>query len=226
MLRVRAPFARRFPPALMSPGVPMRSPPRLAPRGVPSHLATLLLLAAAPLGAQATQLQIASNSKITIFGTSNVHNWDCSTSDFDVKIEVPASARADLGKEVSAIDVTIPVDKIECGHKGMADNMRKAMDAKKYPTIRFRSTSYTAMPAKSGDAYEATIKGTLTIHGVDKPATLKATVWPDGKGSARAEGSTEIVTTDFGVQPVKALMGTIRTGDRATIVLTLHAHVK
>jgi polyisoprenoid-binding protein YceI len=136
---------------------------------------------------------------------------------------VPGTGGAPLGQAATAIDVTIPVANIDCGNKGMTENLRKAMDASRHPTVRFRMSSYSAAKAAGGSAYEGTLKGTLTIKGTEKPITMKATVTPDGSGGVRAEGSTELETTEYGVPAVKALMGTIKTGTRITIVVTLNA---
>jgi hypothetical protein len=39
----------------------------------------------------------------------------------------------------------------------------------------------------------------------------------DGKGGLRATGVSTFKMTDFGVKPVTALLGTIRTGDAVTV---------
>jgi polyisoprenoid-binding protein YceI len=56
----------------------------------------------------------------------------------------------------------------------------------------------------------------LTVNGVEKPVMLDATI--SGEPIAlRAVGTTKFRMTDFGVKPVTALMGTIRTGDEITV---------
>lgn len=184
----------------------------------------LIALAAVTSSAagQPDRLRIDPRSKITILGTSNVHKWDCSTSAFTAIIDAPHAPGGDIGKEVTKIDVTIPVKSLDCGERKMNENLRKAMRVEQHPNVEFSMTSY-ATGAKTAGAYEATIAGRLTINGVTKPVELKATVTPDGKGGVRAEGSTEIRTPDHDVAPVKALLGTVRTGERVTIVVTIIA---
>jgi polyisoprenoid-binding protein YceI len=184
-------------------------------------LALTFLPARAP--GQTVRGQIAPGSRIVINGTSNVHKWDCFTTRFTAVIEAAASPPSEVGKALGALDVTVPVRDIDCGHGGMTSNLRKAMHADQHPDVRFRMSSYEATAVRGGAAYDATIAGMLTINGVEKPVTVKATVVPDGKGGGRAEGSVDIRTTDYGVKPVRALMGSIRTGDRVTVVLTVVA---
>ena len=186
-----------------------------------SIVAVLALAAAAPLMAQApAKLNVAGTSKITILGTSNLHAWECSTSKFETTIEVPAGSK-EIGKAVTAVVAEIPVNQIDCEHGGMAGNLQKAMHADKNPTIRYRMTGYQATP--EAGAYAATLKGVLTINGVDKPLDLKATVTPDGKGNATAVSSVAIHTPDFGVERVSAFFGRIKTGEDVTIKLEIKA---
>ena len=187
--------------------------------------AVLLIAVATTVGAQSIKLTIDPKSKLTILGTSNVHKWDCSTSTLRSTIEAPRAAAPNVGKEVTHGKVTIPVASLDCGEKKMNENLRKAMDAEKFPNVEFEMTSYTAAAvAKTASVYEASIRGSLTIHGVTKPVEIKATVTPDGNGGVRLEGSTEVRTPDYGVERVKAMLGTIRTGETVTIVLSLIAN--
>jgi polyisoprenoid-binding protein YceI len=173
--------------------------------------------------AQKIKGQLAPGSRIVISGTSNVHKWDCSTTKFTADIEAPASAPNEVGRMVSALEVTIPVRDIDCGNGGMTSNLRKAMHADQHPDVRFRMSSYEASAMSGGTSYDAVLSGQLTINGVEKPIQVRATVTPDGRGGVRAEGSVDLRTTDYDVQPVRALLGSIRTGDRVTIILTVVA---
>lgn len=184
-------------------------------------VAVLALATAAPLMAQApAKLTVAGTSKITILGTSNLHNWECSTSRFQTTIEVPAGTK-EIGKAVTAVVAEVPVKQIDCEHRGMAGNLQKAMNADQNPTVRYRMTGYQATPENG--AFAATLKGFLTINGVEKPVDLTATVTPDGKGSVTAVSSIVIHTPDFNVQPVSAMFGRIKTGETVTIKLEISA---
>ena len=198
----------------------------MAPTQVPNFmrsLAPLLVAFVAPgLFAQSVRLNVDAGSKITILGTSNVHKWDCSTSSFTTTLEALPAPPAGGRREVTRLRVIIPVASLDCGEKKMNENLRKAMNAEAQPYVTFEMTSYDATPVKAEGGYGATVKGSLSINGVTKPIQIKATVSPDGKG-VRAEGSTEIHTPDYGVAPVKAMLGAIRTGATVTVVLTLIA---
>lgn len=77
----------------------------------------------------------------------------------------PANPAADK------LDVTVPVDSVLTTVPKLTGELKgdKWFDAAKYPTAEFVSTKVTLAGRAS-----AIINGTLTLHGVTKPITLKA----------------------------------------------------
>lgn len=69
------------------------------------------------------------------------------------------------------LDVTIPVDSVLTTVPKLTGELKgeKWFDAAKYPVAEFKSTKITLAGAAG-----AVISGTLTLHGVTKPITLKA----------------------------------------------------
>jgi len=180
------------------------------------RIAILLVASAATLGAQNARVNLAPTSSIRVEGTSNVHAWHLATSTFTSDIELAAPASA--GSKVEAVTLSIPVTSLKSGKGGLDKNTYKALNAEKYPEITFRLTSYVS-EAKGG-VFVAKVGGMLTVSGVEKPVTLDATL--SGEPAAlQAVGSTTFRMTDFGIKPVTALMGTIRTGDEVTIKFEL-----
>jgi len=68
----------------------------------------------------------------------------------------------------SSVDVTIDVNTLNTGDANRDAHVKSAefLDAEKYPTITFKSTSI----AKDGDGLR--VKGDLTVHGVTKEVVL------------------------------------------------------
>lgn len=176
------------------------------------QLAVLLIASAASLGAQTARISLAGTSTIRVEGTSNVHAWHLATSTFTSSIEMAAPVAP--GSEVESVTLTIPVTSLKSGKGGLDRNTYKALNAEQHPNISFRMTSYAAEP-KDG-AFAATVGGTLTVNGVTRDVILRAMI--SGEAAAlQAVGGTKFNMTDFGVKPVTALMGTIRTGNEVTI---------
>ena len=70
----------------------------------------------------------------------------------------------------SVVDVTLDVAGAQAGFIFATEAMKSArvLDARRHPTIRFRSTSVT------GSLARATVRGELTIKGITRPVTLQA----------------------------------------------------
>lgn len=107
------------------------------------------------------------------------------------------------------VDVTIPVSKVTTASAGLTQHLLKAAPADGKPDFfgaspadaRFVSTKVTPR------GQEATIDGQLTLNGVTRPVTLKASFYGAGKMPAQMggkenvgfEAETTIRRSDFGI---------------------------
>jgi polyisoprenoid-binding protein YceI len=178
--------------------------------------AVLTLSAIATLGAQSAPITLTPTSMVRIEGTSNVHAWHAETATLNAKIEVAAPVEA--GSKVQAVTLSIPVMSLKSGKGGLDKNMYKAMHAQQHPNITYRMTSFSSRPENG--AYAAVVTGMLTVNGIEKEVSLDAVLSGDAQ-ALKAVGSTKFKMTDFGIKPVTALLGTIRTGDEVTIKFEL-----
>jgi len=110
----------------------------------------------------------------------------------------------------SKLDVTIPVDSIITTVPKLTDELKgdKWFDVAKFPQATFTSTSVALTP--SG---EATITGSLTLHGVTKPVVLHAHLLGAGVNpidkmyTVGFQASGTIKRTDFGVSMYAPALG-------------------
>ncbi len=102
----------------------------------------------------------------------------------------------------SSLTVTIPISSIDTGVARLDEDLRGAdfFDAAKFPTATFKSTRVRRV-----GAHGLKVDGTLTIHGVTKPAILDVTinkigVHPmGGRPAAGFDATTTIKRSDFGI---------------------------
>jgi len=94
--------------------------------------------------------------------------------------------------ETSKISASIEVSTIATGFFLKNTHVQNALDADKYPLIRFESTSVT----KSGDAYNA--EGKLTMKGVTKSIIIHFTFEDKGK-SGVFNGGFKIIPKEFNI---------------------------
>ena len=156
-------------------------------------------------------MNLLEESKLWVGGTSSVRGWECKATVFTANIESAPNATATVlagEKAVGNVDLTIPVEKMECGNGQMNGHMRKALKMDEHPQIAFRMTSYEL--ARSQDALVATIDGTLTLGGTEKPVQLVSMATSTPEGALRVSGTYSFKMTDFGLKPPTLMFGRIK----------------
>ena len=169
-----------------------------------------LLLAQAPLA--------IDTAKITIAGTSNVHDYTATTTSAKVtRVQLGDAAPGpavweDVQKPggLQAFDLAIPATTLKSEKDGLDKNMYKALKAEKHPQITF------SMKRMEGTPGALKAVGTLTVAGVAKEVTLPLQTARAGE-NLRVTGALAVLMPDFGIDPPKALMGMVRADPKIKI---------
>lgn len=184
-------------------------------------LAFGLCLNGTALFAQAPPAPLAlSKTKVTINGTSNVHDWTAATSTVRVaQAQVAAEAKGASFWDavvkpggIQAFEVVVPVTTLTSPRSGLDKNMYKALKSDQHKDITFRLKGLTA----KATAGAFTAAGVLRVAGVDRDVTLNITLGRSGNNLV-VRGSTEVLMPDFGIDPPRALLGTVRSSPNVTI---------
>jgi polyisoprenoid-binding protein YceI len=175
-------------------------------------IACLFLLAGSSVFGQ--QAYTLKSHKISVDGTSSLHDWtsDVTKVGWSGKLTVEGK----IVKAISDVIVTIAVTDIKSEKGGMMDDKTyEAFNWEKYPTITFNLKGATI----TGSTIKA--NGTLTMAGVTKPIVMNVAskVLPDG--SVHLSGSQPINMKDYKMTPPKAVMGTIKVGEKVTLLFEL-----
>jgi hypothetical protein len=162
-----------------------------------------------------------ASARVSLEGTSNIHAYTASTNTVRVTaIEIAGAPEGDVLEHVlgpdglKAFEVVIPVASLSSPKDGIDKNMHKALKAQEHPDITFRLRRLEAVDG----AYRAT--GGLTIAGVEKEVTLNLQVERTRTGLA-ITGAIDLLMTDFGVTPPKAMLGMLKTNPKVRIHLDL-----
>jgi polyisoprenoid-binding protein YceI len=176
-------------------------------------LPTALLLAALALaGWQAVErLAFQQGSRITVAGTSTVHDWACTAASVTGTLDGAATDAALTG--LTALTVTVPVNALDCENGTMNGKLREALGAS---ALRFTLGS-ARVGSVNGGRFGVDATGQLTIHGTTRAQRIQAQGQALGGGRFRFTGSFPVVMSEFGVSPPTAMMGALRTGDRVTV---------
>ena len=185
-------------------------------------LTAALATVASQAAAQSTKMTVRPESKVTLAGSSNVHDWACNSSSFNASIELDSTYQVkpltSVAKPITKVVVSIPVRSLKCGHGKMDDNMYKALKADEFPEIKYALDSYEISKDRTtADSFVAITIGEVTVAG--KTAKVEIPIVAERKegGAMTGEGTVKLLMTDFGIKPPVALLGTLRTKNEIEI---------
>jgi hypothetical protein len=165
-------------------------------------------------------LTLASGS-LSIAGTSNVHAYTASTAVVRVtRVQLAAGVAGpsfwdDVVKPgaVEAFEIAIPAASLSSPKKDLDKNMHKALKVTQHQDITFRLVRLEARPGAPG-AFRGI--GVLQIAGIDQEVTLDLTTRKTDAG-LQVHGALNLLMTDFGITPPKAMLGMLKTDPKVTV---------
>jgi hypothetical protein len=150
--------------------------------------------------------------KVTISGTSTMHDWESDVEKVDCKGSFTiVNNKLD---DIRDVVVKIPVTSIKSPKGKMMDNKTyEAFNYEKYPFIVFTLNS------KKVNENNGTIdlKGTLSMAGVAKGIEVTASYKLLQKGDLHITGSKKLTMSDFKMEPPTAMMGAIKVADDVVV---------
>ena len=157
---------------------------------------------------------ITSESKVTVDGTSNIHDWTIEAKTMNGAVNYTKEA-GEL-KSINKLDFYVDVNQLKSGKKGMDENTVKALDGKINKTIAFKLTKVLKITKTDENTFTVDAQGNLTVKGKTKLINQTFTVKLVGN-KIIFSGKQKIDMTTFGVEPPKALLGSIKTGKDVTV---------
>jgi hypothetical protein len=190
----------------------------------------LALACAASLQAEMTKYAGKPGSKVTVEGTSTVHDWKVEGGiisgfmELDSKIKIGA-APGDVapGKVDAKVEAKIPVRSLK-SYKDVMDNiMYDAMKQTNFASIEFKLKTLTlkAKPANAEDPWEFDAVGDLTVAGKAKEVTMPVKMDKAKDGKVRVLGTVSVKMTDFDITPPAPKVPglNIKTGDEVKLAI-------
>ena len=163
-----------------------------------------------------TAMVAVSSASVTLAGTSNIHDYSATTSTVRLTgarvVQPVADADGLLAPgAVEGFEVAVPAATLVSDKDGLNKNMHKALLADKHPNIVFR---LARIEAGAGGALKAV--GTLQIAGKAKEMAFDLTTERQAS-SLKISGRTNLLMTDFGIAPPKAMLGMLKTDPKVTV---------
>lgn len=180
----------------------------------------LLVAGTVVTGEQAAGPLSIGSGKVSIAGTSNVHDYSAATTTIrltQVRVTSQATGAA-LWNEVvtpgvlQAFSIVVPAETLTSGDKGLDKNMYKALMTAQHPDISFALTKLDAGATPA--VLRAT--GTLTLAGVKREVAFDIATQVRN-GLLVVTGTVPLVMTDYGVKPPKAMLGMLKTDPKVTV---------
>lgn len=177
-------------------------------------LKKILLLAGVQLAAIAGIAQVKyhakDNLKITVNGTSTMHDWHMKASQGEVNASFVINPAGQI-TGLSALSFTMPAEALKSEKTSMDKNAYKSLKTGQYPTLTYVLNSATI----TGNAIKC--QGKLTLAGNTQDAELLAAVKANADGTLTVTGSKKISMKDYKIDPPSFMMGTIKTGNDITL---------
>jgi len=167
-------------------------------------IAAILLLTVGLASAQGNKFKVSEKSKMLIEGTSNLRDWG---------VEVPV-IKGDATIDANSVELfsfTIKVNEMKGTVSGMMEHVKKALKADANPEIRFS----LAKPGKLENG-KSKVEANITAAGKTKLFEIEGNVKKEGNAYV-ITGSKAMKMTDFGIEPPKALLGTVKAADAINI---------
>ncbi|GAA5225120.1 YceI family protein [Membranihabitans marinus] len=179
----------------------------------------VLLLSTLYLGAQNVEsFTLKPTSKLSVTGTSTLHDWECVVDRVDGSVQ----AVLENGQvvEIKDFNFSFKVKDLKSGKSVMDGKTYDALNEKSNPII-----SYTIISVTFKNAHEVMAKGRMTINGISKEMVTEARITSTST-TMNIKGEKGFKLTDFKIDPPKAMLGSITTGDDVVIHYDLQLQIK
>jgi polyisoprenoid-binding protein YceI len=160
------------------------------------------------------------SGRVTVAGTSNVHAYTASTT--KVRVTRSRISAVTAGQDfwdnalkpgaVEVFEITIPSATLASPKGDLDKNMYKALKVEEFPEITFRLVRFEAKADSAGTR----AIGVLKIAGIEREVALTITTKRAGAG-LNVQGSVDLLMTDYGITPPKAMLGMLKTDPKVTI---------
>ena len=179
-----------------------------------SSVLTLIAFIALTFNLSQAQTFNLSNqeSSLTVLGTSSLHDWHITAENQGGKISFKNLSEGSL----EACTLVVTSESLKSGKSSMDKNTFKSLKTNEHKTITFHLAEVKEVTNKGNGKFYVKTMGDLTIVGVKKRVSLDFNM-DTTSGKVTLTGEKKFKMTDFKIDPPKALLGTITTGDDITI---------
>ncbi|MBD3627727.1 YceI family protein [Cyclobacterium sp.] len=152
---------------------------------------------------------LSTNQELKVKGTSTIHDWKMVSGKAKGNAEIELKGNKITG--INSMVINLPAFSLKSGKGGMDNNAYEALLAKQYPQIFFELTEVETITDQMIKA-----EGRITIAGTTRVIPLQVN-YKVSERTILFSGGFPITFTQYKIDPPKALLGTIKTGDELQI---------
>jgi len=171
------------------------------------------LLISSTLAAQISFRNIPSQSKVTVKGTSSLHDWEMTSSDMNVEMEMDQNGNELI---ISGLSFRGDATGLKSGHDLMNNKAYEALKSKQHPEIIFRQSG-VKIESFQGNDFKGKVLGKLEIAGVTQNVEIPFSGTVKSDQQVSVSGSVKLRMSNYAMKAPTAMMGTIKTGDEVTL---------
>jgi len=178
----------------------------------------ILALTALPLTASGQNYELSKNgTTIIIKGTSSLHNWEMDVRAYNSEIQVDHEGST---AGIYNVSFVCRATDLKSESNLMDKKAYDALKAKDFPEIKFESTSKTEIVIND-NKFSGNLNGRLIIAGKTETVTIPFSGSVDGNNAISISAETDLLMSRFNIAPPTAMLGTLKTGDKISISLSL-----
>lgn len=151
-------------------------------------------------------------SELVVLGTSSLHDWTLKAEKQKGQITLEQSDQL----KILSLKIEVTAENLMSGKKAMDKNTFKALKTGEFKHITFQLLEVKDISKSGNGDYSVKSIGNLTVAGFTKKINLDFKMNVAGNKVA-LRGETTFKMTEFKIDPPKALLGTITTGDEIKI---------
>ncbi len=166
-----------------------------------------------------SRLVVQPGSTVTVKGTSNVHDWEMTSTSPSSSAEFKLLPNG-KPETLQALNFRLKKNTLKSDKDGLDRRALEALEASKNPEISF-VTATPAQVKQNGEKMLIETQGRLNIAGVTKLVNVVAECTNGSDNTLVCTGETKLKMTDFNITPPTMMLGALRTGNDVTISYTI-----
>ena len=161
----------------------------------------------------------SKDSKVTVNGKSNVHDWEMISTDIASQGVFKFNAKDEL-TGLSAFSFSVAAKSLKSGKSSMDTRTYKSLKADEFSKITYKLT-FAEVTMVQANKYAIQTTGVLTIAGKTQSISMKVMAFVNADQTISCHGTEKLILTDYGIEPPSFMLGAMKVGNDLIIKFNL-----